>query len=212
VISGVVMKSLLRVVRTLCVAVAVMASVGPSAAPQSHTRPSGSGEHSPTKKLALPGVKNFGEVTTFLYRGAQPSSEGFKTLAGMGIDIVVDVRLSGRDNERKTVTALGMQYVSIPWHCLFPKDEKIAQFLALLRDNPRKKVFVHCRYGDDRTGMMIAAYRMAEENWTADEAWKEMQKFGLNHVLCIPLGSYEKSFPERLKKNAALRGAVVTER
>jgi tyrosine-protein phosphatase SIW14 len=206
-----VMKSLLRVVRTVCVAAGVMAFVGTSAVPQSRTQPAASAEHSPAKKLTLPGVKNFGEVTPLLYRGAQPSPEGFKALAGMGIDIVVDARLSGKDAERKIVTGAGMQYVSIPWHCLFPKDKKIAQFLAVLRDNPKKKVFVHCRYGDDRTGMMIAAYRMAAENWTPEEAWKELQKFGFNHTLCFPLGSYEKSFPEHLKQNAELRGAVVAQ-
>ncbi len=165
--------------------------------------------HVSGKKLMLPGVKNFGEVTPFLYRGAQPSPEGFKALAAMGVDIVVDLRLSGQDSEKKTVTATGMRYVAIPWHCMFPKDKTTAAFLALLRDNPKKKVFVHCRYGDDRTGMMVAAYRMAAENWTADEAWKEMLQFGLNRSLCFPLGSYEKSFPERLKKNADLRGTVV---
>src|SRR5690349_6952199 len=106
-----VMKSLLRVVRALCLAVAVMASVGLAGAPQNHTQPAASAEHSPAKKLTLPGVKNFGEVTPLLYRGAQPSPEGFKALAGMGIDIVVDARLSGKDAERKTVTGLGMQYV-----------------------------------------------------------------------------------------------------
>jgi protein tyrosine phosphatase (PTP) superfamily phosphohydrolase (DUF442 family) len=201
------MKSLLRVVRVVCVAAAI-GIVGTSAAPQNHTQPAVSAEHSPAKELNFPGVKNFGEVTPLLYRGAQPSPEGFKALAGMGIDIVVDARLSGKDAERKTVTGLGMQYVSIPWHCLFPKDNKIAQFLAVLRDNPKKKVFVHCRYGDDRTGMMIAAYRMAVENWTPEEAWKELQMFRFNRI-CFPLQSYEKSFPERLKKNPALRGAVA---
>jgi tyrosine-protein phosphatase SIW14 len=198
------MKSLLPVLRAVCVAVA-MACVGSHAAPQNHAQSSGSAEHSPAKKLALPGVKNFGEVTPLLYRGAQPSPEGFKILAGMGINIVVDARLSGTDAERKTVTGLGMQYVSIPWHCLFPKDKTFVQFLAVLRDNPKKKVFVHCRYGDDRTGMMIAAYRMAVQNWSPEEAWKELQKFGFNRI-CFPLQSYEKSFPERLKKNPTLRG------
>lgn len=206
-----VMKSRIQVVRTVCLAVAVMASAAPHAAPQGQTQPAASAEHSAGKKLTLPGVKNFGEVTPLLYRGAQPSPEGFKALAGMGIDIVVDARLSGKDAERKAVTKAGMQYVSIPWHCLLPKDKTIAQFLAVLRDNPNKKIFVHCRYGDDRTGMMIAAYRMAVENWTAEEAWKELLKFGFNRTLCFPLGSYEKSFPEHLKKNGELRGVAVAE-
>src|SRR5438552_2599512 len=187
------MKSIFQVRARVAVAATVLVCM--SAAPQSYA-PTASARHSPAKKQTVPGVKNFGEVTPFLYRGAQPSRKGFETLAAMGVKIVVDARLSGKDAEKKTVTGFGMQYVAIPWHCLFPRDKTLAQFLAVLGDNPKKKVFVHCRYGDDRTGMMIAAYRMAVEHWTPEEAWSEMQKFGLNRI-CFPLQSYEKSFPER---------------
>ncbi len=78
----------------------------------------------------------------------------------------------------------------------------------LLRENPNKKVFVHCRLGDDRTGMMIAAYRMAEEGWTAAEARKEMEKFGFtrwHHLICPGLASYETSFPQRLQTSPAFQ-------
>jgi tyrosine-protein phosphatase SIW14 len=162
-------------------------------------------ERSAAKKLTLAGVKNFGEVTPTLYRGAQPSHEGYEALAKMGVSIVVDGRLSGHDSERKDVEKAGMQYVAIPWHCLFPKDDVFARFLAVLRAHPGKKVFVHCRYGDDRTGMMIAAYRMSVEGWTADEARREMNQFGFSQVLCASLGPYENSFPERMKRNPALQ-------
>ena len=169
-------------------------------------------QHNSAKKLKLTGVPNFGEVTPFLYRGAQPSPQGFQGLAAMGIDIVVDARLSHKGSEKKIVTAAGMQYISIPWHCMFPKDKTMAQFLAVVRENPKKKIFVHCRLGDDRTGMMIAAYRMAVDNWTAEEAWTEMMQFGMNREICFPLIKYERKFPERLKNNAELHGAVVAER
>jgi tyrosine-protein phosphatase SIW14 len=168
--------------------------------------------HTPAQKIHVTGVKNFGEVTQFLYRGAQPTPEGFKALSEMGVNIVIDARLSGRDKESKQVNALGMQYVSIPWHCLFPTDEKMARFLAVLRENHGKKVFVHCRYGDDRTGMMIAAYRMSVEHWTPDEARQEMQQFGFNSVACYPLQKYERNFPKRLQENSQLQNAIRAEK
>ena len=164
-----------------------------------------SAAHAGGQKLTIAGVKNFGEVTPMLYRGGQPSREGYEALSKMGVNIVVDVRLSGKDKERKEVEKAGMQYVAVPWHCLFPKDEVFARFLALLRDNPGKKVFVHCRYGDDRTGMMIAAYRMSVEGWTADEALKEMDEFGFHHLVCHSLNEYERNFPEHLKRNPAFQ-------
>ncbi len=176
------------------------------ARPQAQTK--APAEQVPAKKFPVAGVKNFGEVTPYLYRGAQPTRDGLKALAGMGVDIVVDLRLSGQASEKKVVNGFGMKYISIPWHCMFPSDNKTAQFLAVLRKNPKKKIFVHCRFGDDRTGMMIAAYRMAVQNWTPEEAWKEMRQFGVNSGPCFPLKAYEASFPERLKENPALRGAV----
>jgi len=145
-------------------------------------------------------IPDFGEVTPTLYRGAQPKKQGFEALAKLGIQIVVDLR-GDRDNEREEVTRLGMQYVPMHWQCSFPKDKIFAAFITLIRTNPRKKIFVHCRVGDDRTGMMVAAYRMAEQGWSAEKAENEMIDFGFNfvhrHLICLRLESYEKDFPNR---------------
>lgn len=158
--------------------------------------------HTPAPRITLIGVSNFAKVTPNLYRGGQPKPEGYAKLKKMGVDIVVDLRLSKKGGEKRNVTKAGMSYVSIPWHCLFPKDKDFAKFLLLLRENQNKKVFVHCRYGDDRTGMMIAAYRMAVQNWTPKEAREEMDKFGFHRVLCTSLVGYEEHFPEHLRKNS----------
>ena len=158
------------------------------------------------RRLKEKGLPNFGEVTPNLYRGGQPSPEGIEKLAKMGVDIVVDTGRSKRDKEQ--IKKLGMQYVPLPWYCPFPKEEVFARFLELIRNNPDKKIFVHCRLGDDRTGMMIASYRMAMQGWSAEEAMKEMQLFGyttVHHLMCPGLAGYEKSFPERLKTSPEFR-------
>jgi tyrosine-protein phosphatase SIW14 len=153
-------------------------------------------------------LPNFGEASTTLYHGGQPSKTGFHMLAKMGVNIVVDLR-GNRDSERKIVTHLGMQYVAIPWQCSFPKDRVFAEFLTLLRKNPGKRIFVHCRLGDDRTAMMIASYRMAEEDWSAERAEKEMEKFGFSfahrRLICPRLSSYEEEFPRHFKTSPAFR-------
>jgi hypothetical protein len=150
--------------------------------------------------LKAEGIPNFGQVTPTLYRGGQPSAEGFEKIAHMGIDIVVDTGRSKRD--QTLIKSLGMAYVSLPWYCPFPKDEVFARFMKVTRENPGKKIFVHCRLGDDRTGMMIAAYRMGQQGWTAKEAMQEMHEFGyrgVHHLMCPGLAGYEKRFPQRLQ-------------
>ena len=169
-------------------------------------------EHSTGAKLKAKGIPNFGQVNSNLYRGAQPSSEGFQTLKDTGIDIVVDLRGGDSKSEKAAVTKLGMQYVSIPSHCPFPSDKPWAEFLKMIEDNPGKKVFVHCRLGDDRTGMAVASYRMAEEGWSAKEAMKEMKAFGfsaMHHAICPGLEEYEEKFPEHLRKSPAFRDLAV---
>lgn len=152
------------------------------------------------------GLPNFGEVTPKLYRGGQPGADGLDALKKMGVSIVVDMRSSKSDHEKIAVTKLGMEYVSIPWHCPFPRDETFAKFLKLMHENADKKVFVHCRLGDDRTGMAIAAYRMGIEGWSADDAMKEMELFGftgVHHAICPGLATYERGFPKALRTSPA---------
>jgi hypothetical protein len=164
-------------------------------------------QHTMGQHLKAKGVPNFGQVTPTLYRGGQPSPEGLATLAHMGIDIVVDTGRSKRDEA--LIKKLGMTYVPLPWYCPFPKDAVFERFIKLVRENPDKKIFVHCRLGEDRTGMMIAAYRMGAEGWTAKEAMQEMHEFGyrgVHHLMCPGLAGYEKSFPRRLENDPVFEG------
>jgi tyrosine-protein phosphatase SIW14 len=149
------------------------------------------------EKLDLPGVPNAGKVSDSLYRGAQPRDAGYQQLQRLGVSIVVDLRSTGSAQaaEQHAVESLGMRHVSIPTNGFSgPADNEVATFLQLLRDNPGKKIFVHCYFGDDRTGVMVAAYRMAEQHWTADQAYNEMRVFHF-HSYLILMGHYVKVFP-----------------
>lgn len=194
--------------RFQALAIMLLLTITICAGEQPQPKGDASSSHSVSGKRTAQGVGDFGEVTPTLFRGAQPTRQGFETLAKMGVDIVVDTRGNRTNTEGKEVRRLGMRYVAIPWHCPFPHDEVFARFLKLVRENPDKKIFVHCRLGDDRTGMMIAAYRMAVNRWTADRAMREMEHYGftgVHHVICPTLASYEKSFPKRLRTDPAFR-------
>ena len=187
--------------------VVVLTCTRPMPPQSSATADVGAPKHQPASRISKPGLANFAEVTPMLYRGGQPHGVGLQSLAHMGINTIIDVRLTGADKESAEARKLGMDFVALPWHCLFPRDAAIAKFLAYLREHPDKKVFVHCRYGDDRTGMLIAAYRMAVEGWSAADARREMDAFGFHHVICASLVGYEESFPDRLKRNPAFQKA-----
>src|ERR1700751_1483396 len=193
--------------RPLAVGVLVLALGGAVSvhAQAASPTPAGNAEGLIGQHLPLNGVPNFGEVTSQLLRGGQPTEAGFEELSKRGIGLVINLRGDSKA-ERAMVEKLGMQYVSIPWHCAYPKDRQVAQFLSVLRANPDKKIFVHCRLGVDRTGLMIASYRMAEQGWTAARAHREMAAFGFDafhNIICPGLGSYAAGFPTRFEKDAA---------
>jgi tyrosine-protein phosphatase SIW14 len=174
-------------------------------APQSKQQTESPATRAIGRRLNEKGVRHFGEVTPNLYRGGLASTDGIRALKLLGMDVIVDTHADD-ETEEKTVEALGMKYVAIPWHCPWPHDRVFAKFLKVVHENQGKKIFVHCRLGDDRTGMMVAAYRMADEDWTADEAMKEMKSFGFtraHHFICPGLARYEKHFPDRLKTSPA---------
>ena len=161
-------------------------------------------EHAIAKMIPLKGIPKFGEVSAQLYRGGQPSSEGLAFLADLGIGIIVNLRPGDHAEEEAQASRLGMRYVSIPWQCYHPNDAAIASFLTVLRENPGKKIFVHCELGSDRTGMSIAAYRMSAQGWSAEEAMTEMRVFGFtssHHLTCRGLAGYEQAFPSAFKSH-----------
>jgi tyrosine-protein phosphatase SIW14 len=185
---------------------ATFAATARAQEPANPATPLATNDRTIAHKIILPGVSNFGEVNQKLYRGALPSNDGLANLMKMGIELVVDMRDGVHADERDTVSKLGMQYVAIPWHCAHPDNETTSRFLTVLRENPDKRIFVHCYYGTDRTGMMIAAFRMTEQNWSAAEARKEMQAYGfsLTHrVMCPGLAAYEQDFPSAFKTSPA---------
>jgi tyrosine-protein phosphatase SIW14 len=160
------------------------------------------------EKLKISGLSNVGKINDSLFRGAQPGSEGMKELKTLGITTIVDLRGENPDKiswERQQAESLGMRFVSIPisgWAP--PSNDQIAQFLALFRDHSKEKVFVHCRFGDDRTGVFVATYRMAREGWPAQQAMNEMYFFGFNGFWHPSMKSFIRDFPARLKTAPAL--------
>jgi tyrosine-protein phosphatase SIW14 len=160
------------------------------------------------EKLHIPGVPNSGKINDHLYRGAQPRDPGLLELKKLGITTIVNLR--GEDPEtfgweEKKAESLGIRFVHIPvegWSP--PTNEQVAQFLSLFRDNAQEKVFVHCRYGDDRTGVFVASYRMAFEKLPPDQALKEMYYFGFNGAWHPSMAAFVRDFPARLNTAPSL--------
>jgi protein tyrosine phosphatase (PTP) superfamily phosphohydrolase (DUF442 family) len=135
-----------------------------------------------TPTLELPMLLNFGEVTSTLCRGAQPSRAGFQLLKGLGVDTVINLRVEAPEEEAR-VRDLGMHYFYFPMDPIgAPTHEQTLAFLRVVTNPRYGKVFFHCYHGADRTGLMGACYRVAVEGWTLTEALAEMEAHKFHRV------------------------------
>ncbi len=159
-------------------------------------------------KLHIDGIPNAGKINDVLYRGAQPKDQGLAELKKLGISTIVDLRGEGPDKitwEHGQAESLGMRFVHIPvsgWSP--PTDEQVGQFLSLFRNDATQKIFVHCRFGDDRTGVFVATYRMALQKWTSEQAMNEMYFFGFSGFWHPSMKAFIREFPGHLKSSPSL--------
>ena len=121
--------------------------------------------------------------------GAPAEKLKLAELKKLGITTIVDLRGNSGPVawERAQAESLGMRFIDLPvlgWSP--PSNAQVAEFLKLFQGDPKQKIFVHCYYGEDRTGVMVAAYRIAQQNWSSDQAVAEMYSFGFHYHCILP--------------------------
>jgi protein tyrosine/serine phosphatase len=153
-------------------------------------------------------LPNLEQVHPWLYRGAQPSEQGFALLAGMGVKTIVDLRDEEElaKKEQALVEKLGMTFVRIPIRgSKAPNDEQVRKFRGLFDDWRAYPIFVHCQRGADRTGALIAVYRIDFDGWKLVPTVKEMMAHGALEPadLAFVLAYYQKRNPPSGKAGPA---------
>lgn len=157
--------------------------------------------------MEIPGAPNFFKVSDDLYRGAQPTAEGFRGIAGLGVK--TDVNLRSFHSDRDLLEGTGLEYEDIPMEAWHPETEDVVQFLRIVTDREKTPVFVHCQHGSDRTGTMCAVYRVVVQGWTKEEAVREMTRGGFGfHQVWEDLVDYIQNLDvEAVRNEAGIAGA-----
>jgi protein tyrosine phosphatase (PTP) superfamily phosphohydrolase (DUF442 family) len=141
----------------------------------------------PAGQRGLPpqeGIVNFGKINDNLYRGAQPDADGVANLKKLGVKTIINLRQPAKSWQEEVEQARthGLVFTNIPLSGLGrPKEEDVRRVLALIEGLP-SPVFIHCQYGCDRTGTIIACYRIQHDKWSNDVALAEAERYGISRL------------------------------
>jgi protein tyrosine/serine phosphatase len=149
--------------------------------------------------VALEGAPNLHRVTDTLYRSAQPTAPGMENLRALGIRTVVNLRAFHSD--RGTTGAAGLldEELSVKtWHL---EDEDVVRVLRIVKDPAGAPYLIHCLHGADRTGTMVALYRMVIQGWSRERAIDELVNggFGFHSVWRNVLAYLERVDVDRIR-------------
>lgn len=152
------------------------------------------------KPIKLAGVPNLYQVSEELYRSAQPTAEGFKELEKFGIKSVIDLR--GGKYDQKYMAGTNLKYFPLPSKASQVKEEDLLKFLKIVSNPEDGPYLVHCHYGADRTGLFVAVYRLVIQNWSKEEAIREMQQggFGFNNTYTNIVKYLQVFDPEKFRQ------------
>src|SRR5687767_6352824 len=147
-------------------------------------------------------LPRFQQVSEKLFRGGQPRESGIGKLRELGITTVINLRgASDRTRaEDREVRALGLNYFNVPlpnWGR--PQHSRVARILDLINAPENGRVLVHCKDGVDRTGMIVAIYRMTHEGWTSTAALAEAERSGMRGIQ-FWMRDYAEDYGKRVVK------------
>ncbi|MCE3296580.1 MAG: Protein tyrosine/serine phosphatase [Crocinitomicaceae bacterium] len=114
---------------------------------------------------------NLYKINDSIYRGEQPTSAGMQGLQQLGIKSVLNLRFFSSD--RSEVKNSSIKAYKEGVNAWVMSESELIEALELLIKS-EKPVYVHCKHGSDRTGTIIAAYRIVFENRSKEDAIAEM--------------------------------------
>jgi len=131
--------------------------------------------------IAVPGtsVANLYRIEDGLYRAAQPTASGFTELSALGVHSVLDV--AGGAGDGAFVSGDAIHLFHVPMSAWGLHDDLVLQALRIMADPANRPLLIHCQHGADRTGAMVALYRVVVQGWTKADAIREMNQGGYHH-------------------------------
>lgn len=175
------------------------------------------GQNSPADSTMYSELPRFKQVSERLYRGAQPLDGGISKLRELGVNTVINLRRADdrSRSEETEVRALGLNFYNIAlpnWGR--PQDARVVRIMEIINAPESGRVFIHCKAGVDRTGVIVAIYRMTHDGWTSNRALAEAEHSGMRRIQ-FWMRDYVEDYGDRVRRvgpETALKSPHVDER
>ncbi len=169
----------------------------------SPTSDSAAGSESADTALSNAGIQNFTMVRPGLYRGGHPDAAGLDFLKSRGVKRIVNLEVGDFaeafpwdiSRELDEARQRGLTELRFPMSAFEPAisgefNTHMDQIAAILKTaTPSDGVYVHCKHGQDRTGLVIGLERVIDEKWAPKAAYAEMLHIGF-HPMFLGLSHY----------------------
>ncbi|HCT30793.1 MAG TPA: protein tyrosine phosphatase [Bacteroidales bacterium] len=135
-------------------------------------------------------LMNLFKVSDDIYRSEQPDKDDFLELSRIGIKSVLNLRTTKTDDE--AIGKLPIKPYLVAMNAGSVSDKDIIAALKIIKSAP-KPMLIHCRHGSDRTGVVVAMYRIVFQGWSKEAALDELLHGGFG------FHEYYKNIPEYIK-------------
>jgi tyrosine-protein phosphatase SIW14 len=131
-------------------------------------------------------ITNFHQVTSGIFRGARLQDQDYQVLKQYGVRTIINIEddLSAVNKDKNMAIANGFQFKSFPMNSFkVPSDQLVNSILQELRNPTNFPLYLHCKHGEDRTGLVMGLYRVYDMGWSPKLAFEEMKALGFHKVL-----------------------------
>lgn len=142
------------------------------------------------KKVETNDFINLYKVNDSIYRSEQPDSFDIQTLKQLGIKSILNLRFKHHDSVFIGKSSPELYAVNMKAQRI--KDKDVINALKIMEKAP-KPILIHCKHGSDRTGVILAMYRIVFQNWTKEQALDELKNGGYGfHKIFMNIPAYIK--------------------
>ena len=170
---------------------AALLAAAPTSVPGARSEPDDDVDADPNDLSREP-LGNFHPVSEGIFRSAQPSPDGYPQLKKMGFKTILNLTGDAKDEIKRAGPEIQVVQVAMSG-MKKPSFEEMDRALKALASAPRP-ILVHCAHGKDRTGFVVAAWRVFMENRPVAEAVDEARGYGCCFVMFGDLADYLRDY------------------